>query len=256
MKKLLSLLCLLLAGAAYLSAQNVVSGTVTDRDGNPIPGAKVNIVGGTESVITELDGTFRLETQTPAKKVQVVYAGMQPKTQRVKPDMVVKLSNTGWWNGKPENYDWIISAQGMFIEKGAKNPSFGLMIGRVKKLGWYVKGVYNVPNETTGQYYDINSVLHSAWTTGKEKRTFIAVTAGMLIRLGCPIHLYVGGGAFERVIGWQVSNGEYWRHKYLSYSGYAAEAGLMIRINKLAINGGVMYATEHIIANIGLGLTF
>ena len=57
MKKLLFSLALLLS-AFQLMAQNVVKGTVTDKDGNPIPGVKVEIKGGTESTITDLDGTF------------------------------------------------------------------------------------------------------------------------------------------------------------------------------------------------------
>ncbi len=76
MKKLLLLgLLPLSCAASHLSAQNTVSGTVTDKKGNPIPGAKVEIKGGTESTITELDGTFTLETKIPAQKVKVYYCG-------------------------------------------------------------------------------------------------------------------------------------------------------------------------------------
>lgn len=48
MKKLLLLSFFLSLGGFYLSAQNTVSGIVTDKKGNPIPGAKVEIKGGTE----------------------------------------------------------------------------------------------------------------------------------------------------------------------------------------------------------------
>lgn len=82
---------LLLAGFAGMSAQNVVSGKVIDNEGNAIPGAKIEVVGSTESTITELDGTFRLETQRPAGKVKAFYVGMQTKVQAVKPDMLIKL---------------------------------------------------------------------------------------------------------------------------------------------------------------------
>ena len=71
MKKASIIIFMLWVSAFYASAQNVVTGTVTDRDGNPIPGAKVVVAGGTESVITELDGTFRLESQTPVRKIEV-----------------------------------------------------------------------------------------------------------------------------------------------------------------------------------------
>lgn len=100
MKKLLLSGILLLAGVTGVSAQNVVNGTVIDNEGNPIPGAKIEVVGSTESTITELDGTFRLETQTPARKVKALYVGMQSKTQAVKPNLLIKLqpanSRIGW----------------------------------------------------------------------------------------------------------------------------------------------------------------
>lgn len=67
MKKIF-LFALLLSAGISLSAQNTVSGTVTDKKGNPIPGAKVEIKGGTESTITELDGTFTLESKILAKR--------------------------------------------------------------------------------------------------------------------------------------------------------------------------------------------
>lgn len=101
MKKLFLSGILLLAGTMTLSAQNVVNGTVVDKDRNPIPGAKVEIVGSPESTITELDGTFRLETQAPARKVKVRYVGMQSKTQAVEPNMLVTLTSSKiMWNIK------------------------------------------------------------------------------------------------------------------------------------------------------------
>lgn len=64
MKKLLLLGFFLLLCSLYLSAQNTVSGTVTDKKGNPIPGAKVEIKGGTESTITELMVRLRWKQNT------------------------------------------------------------------------------------------------------------------------------------------------------------------------------------------------
>lgn len=101
MKKLFLSSILLLAGSMTLFAQNVINGTVVDKDKNPVPGAKVEVVGSTESTITELDGTFRLETQSPARKVKVRYVGMQSKTQEVEPNMLVTLTSSKiTWNVK------------------------------------------------------------------------------------------------------------------------------------------------------------
>lgn len=261
MKKLLCILCLLLASVTYASAQNVVSGTVTDHNGNPIPGAKIEIVGSTESAITELDGTFRLEIQRPAKKVQVFYAGMQTKTQTIRPDMIIKLSETSWWNAKPEKYSWLINVQGAFPENGVKNPSFGLMLGRVKTLGWYVKGVYSPAQSTDGDYvdYPADSDLISYWTTGKDKRSFYAATAGILVRLQCPVHLYAGAGYANRKVAWQLADETYAKHTEYSYSGVALDYGLMLKIGKFSVNGGVLMSLAdgcEFIGNVGIGVCF
>lgn len=260
MKKLISFLCLLLASAAWVSAQNVVTGTVTDRDGNPIPGAKVSIVESTESVITELDGTFRIETEQTVREVQVVYAGMQGKVQAYKPGMVVKLAKTTWWNTEPEKYSWLISVQGAFPESGVKNPSFGLMVGRVKTLGWYVKGVY-APSESTDCDYD-----RPYWTTGEDKRSFYAATAGALVRLGCPVHAYVGAGYAKRSVAWELADGAYadYSSDFMddasgSYSGVALDYGLMLRFGKFSVNGGVIMSLAdgcNFIGNFGIGVCF
>lgn len=261
MKKLLLSLILLLS-ACNLLAQNIVKGTVVDKDGNPIPGVKVEIKDGTESTITELDGTFVLQTANPAKKVTVHYAGMQSKDQKIKPDMVIKMSTSNWWNTKPDEYSWIISVQGAFPEDGVKNPSIGLMVGRVKNFGWYLKGVYSKGESTDCDYvsYPEESDLVSYWTTGKDKRSFYAVTAGILFRLGCPIHVYAGAGYANRQVAWQLADGAYAKQLDYSYDGVVADYGLMLQLGKFSINGGVlMNCTDNgceFVGNVGIGVCF
>lgn len=251
MKKLLLSLILLLS-VCNLLAQNIVKGTVVDKDGNPIPGVKVQIKDGTESTITELDGTFVLETANPAKKVTVHYAGMQSKDQKVKPDMIIKMSTSNWWNTKPDKYSWIISVQGAFPEEGVKNPSIGLMVGRVKNFGWYLKGVYSKGESTDCDY------APQYWTTGNDKRSFYAATAGIIARMKSPIHLYCGAGYVNRNVAWELSDGAYAKHTEYTYSGLAVDCGLMIKLGKIAINGGTMYSIDggEFVGNFGIGYCF
>ncbi len=261
MKKSAIVICLLWAGACFAQAQNVVSGTVTDRQGNPVPGAKVVIAGGTESVITELDGTFRLESQDPAKKVQVFYSGMQPKKQTVKPDMVIRLSRTNLWNRKPDKAGWLVGVQAAFPEPGVSNSSFGLMLGRVKNFGWYVKGVYSPAASTDIDYvaYPDDSDLISYWTTGQDKRSFYSVSAGLAARLHCPVHLYLGAGYADRKVAWQLADGTYARNTDYSYSGVALDYGLMLRLGKFTVNGGTIMCIAdgfNFVGNVGVGVCF
>lgn len=263
MKKLLSFFCLL-ASVVYVSAQNVIGGTVIDHDGNPIPGAKVVIVGSTESIITDLDGTFRLETKKAVKKVQVFYVGMQTKVQVVKSGMVVKLSKTNWWNSEPQKYSWFFNAQGAFPENSVKNPSFGLMLGQVKTFGWFIKGVYSSVKSTDGiyeSYLEFGDIedRNNYWTTGKDKRSFYAATAGVLIRLHCPIHLYSGAGYANRKVAWELADGTYTKNTEYSYSSVVLDYGLMLRLGKLSLNGGVLMSLANgckFTGNAGIGICF
>lgn len=43
-------------------AQNSISGTVVDKDGRPLPGVKIEIPGSREMVLSDLDGTFTINT--------------------------------------------------------------------------------------------------------------------------------------------------------------------------------------------------
>ena len=259
MKKLLFSLALLLS-AFQLTAQNVVKGTVTDKDGNPIPGVKVEIKGGTESTITELDGTFVLETANPAKKVTVHYAGMQSKDQKIKPDMVIKMHNTNWWNAHPDKYRWFVGAQVAIPEKSDVKPAFGIMAGRVKNYGWYIKGVYSKLPSTTGVHSE-SSVQDYYWTTGKVNHGMWYVTGGVIARLWSPIHVYAGAGYMERKVSWELLNGENYEYCPDSYSGVVFDLGLMLKVNKLFVNAGVSTETSSdyspsFIGNFGIGMFF
>ena len=256
MKKALMLLCLSLASFSYVAAQHVAQGTVVDADGNPIPGVKVEIKGSTVSTLTELDGTFELQSETPFKKVRLMYSGMQPKVAKVKPDRVIKLHTTSWWTRKPNKYSWIISPQVVFPESKVSHPSFGLMVARVKEFGFYGKIVYS-PSENCIEKGDYRPL----WFTGKDKRSYSAVTAGLIYRLKCPIHLYAGGGYVDRQVCGQLLNGTYYRDDYLnSYKGLVFELGLLLRYGSFSLSGGLIDRPYHfsgrLAANFGIGFSF
>lgn len=253
MNRLYSLICVLILSIACLSAQNVITGTVTDSEGNPVPGAKVTVVNGTESAITELDGTFRIETKFPAKEIMVYYVGMQTVKMAVKKDMTVKLTKTNWWNKIPDSYSWFVSLQGVFPESGMKKPAFGVMAGRVKNIGWYLKGVYNGNAATDGTYKE------QYWTTGEYKKSYYAFTGGVIVRLNCALHAYGGVGYSDRSVGWQVANGEYLKHPEYDYSGFTIDYGLMLRLNRIVVNAGLVSCAcdgLKFAGNIGVGVSF
>ena len=73
---------LLLGMGAY--AQTVVSGTVTDTNGEPVPGANIVIVGKAIGTTTDFDGNFSLETsEMPPFDLRITSIGYTEGSARV-----------------------------------------------------------------------------------------------------------------------------------------------------------------------------
>lgn len=228
-------------------------GKVVDGKDNPLPGALVEEVGGTQSVITELDGTFDIQALKNSSRVRASYAGMQSKTKTTKSGMTIKLANNGWINEGPEHYEWIATLQAAFPEGGFSHPSFGAMFGRVKDFGWYVKGVYRPVKSTDGDY------TSGRWTTGESKRSYWAATAGAIVRVKGPFHFYVGGGYVDRKVAWELADGSYAKNTDLSYNGATLDYGLMFKMNHIVITGGAMTNLSgdcHFTGSVGVGISF
>ncbi len=75
----------------------VVKGTVTDPDGEPLIGARVEIKGTKVTVITDVNGEFRLDAD-PKQSITVSYIGYSPATypvgDRTSFDVVLQPSST------------------------------------------------------------------------------------------------------------------------------------------------------------------
>ena len=65
-------------------AQNTITGSVTDRNNQSIPGANVVVVGTQDGVSTDFDGTFKLNTAAkPPFAIKVSAVGFETKTINV-----------------------------------------------------------------------------------------------------------------------------------------------------------------------------
>ena len=121
-KKLVLLGAGLLLTAATASAQQHVTGKVTDSHGEPIMGATVRVAGTKIITTTNANGTFKL-TNVPAsaKKIQVSYIGMESKTLDVAGNVEVVLKDN-------ELGEVVVVGYGT----GQK---LGTVVGSVKKVG-------------------------------------------------------------------------------------------------------------------------
>ena len=95
-KLLVSLLCL--GAAVALSAQNVVSGVVTDETGEPLIGAGVFVEGTSIGTVTGLDGDYTLTVPADAVNLVFSFLGLTDQTVpiggRSKIDVILSADQT------------------------------------------------------------------------------------------------------------------------------------------------------------------
>ena len=270
MKKLLSLI-LFFATTFVASAQGVVSGTVVDKKGNPVSGAKVAVVGSTESCMTDLDGVFSMSIPSAASKVRIQYVGMRSQTSRIQPEMMVTLREENFWNRRRGGMCWMVSPQVAFPQNlRYDNPAYGLSIGQMSGGGWYIKGVYSPFLMTKGSFSLADAGQY--WTTGKEQVGYYAITFGGIVRLAGPISGYLGIGHSSRIVAWEMASGDYYINEDYSYRGFydeanhtsvgwTADAGIMLCLKRFTLNAGAMlYLCEpgfmNYVLNAGVGYCF
>jgi len=87
----LTMLLTLFCGVLQVKAQNrQISGTVTDENGDPIPGVTVLVEGTTAGTITDLDGKYHLSVNEGAKLV-FSYIGYETMTMPASNNLTVAL---------------------------------------------------------------------------------------------------------------------------------------------------------------------
>ena len=81
MKKLLTLI--IVFASTLIWAQTKVSGTVTDTDGQPLPGANI-VLDGSTGTVSDFDGNFSLSTdQQPPFSLNISSVGFESATVEV-----------------------------------------------------------------------------------------------------------------------------------------------------------------------------
>ncbi|MCS2900228.1 carboxypeptidase-like regulatory domain-containing protein [Bacteroides thetaiotaomicron] len=89
--KMLLLIAFLLIGMV-VSAQNLVTGVVTDTGGTPLPGVNIMLLNGQSNygVVTNLDGQFKIDVPNNST-IEVSYVGFITQTIKVKGGQRLKI---------------------------------------------------------------------------------------------------------------------------------------------------------------------
>lgn len=162
MKRALIVLCFCILWLSDIMAQEIVTGTVVDSKNEPVPGVRVEIVGRTETTTTDIDGKFRIELPSPAKKIRFTYLGYKPIEKSIKPYMLVKLGHG--WGGKTSGYRGFFEITGGVGFGGKVNVYGGdcavTDIGSPIVFGWNMTHGYQINrNLFAGLGFGVNAAM-------------------------------------------------------------------------------------------------
>lgn len=145
--------------------------------------------------------------------------------------------------------------------------SYGLMVGLVKKWGWYLKAKYNFKNqETSAECTNASTNIEGTpmWFTGEAIGSRLAITTGAMYRLANPLYLYAGTGYGYKKLAWEMAQGETGTHSDQwaenvdeTFNGIETDLGLVLRAKNFAITAGVQCNSfKYFEATVGLGIMF
>ena len=140
------------------------------------------------------------------------------------------------------------------------NLSYGIMIGTVKKTGFYLKARTNFKFVSSSYNCNGNGVLESGgkiWSNGIEERSRFVMTGGMLFHLNNRLYPYLGAGYGSKQLYLQDIQEKWANVTDLSYKGVSLEAGLLFKFNKMVVSTSVCNtAFKYTEGEIGFGFIF
>lgn len=211
---------LLVVGAsisAFAQTNRVYKGAVIDKNGNLMPGARVQATDGTEETVTDADGSFTLEAPVTLKSVTVTYPGMSTAKKSVKnnPDEVVVEMSTH------QQTQWFAGVVGGYCFEDYEVAHLGIMGGKKGFWGYYAKFMLDI-TKPKGHGYD-DTDCGSGFT----------ITAGGIKSIIHNFYVYFGGGynlGYDRSYNYD-SQGS-WR-TWHTESGIAADFGFMYTVTDM-----------------------
>ena len=142
--------------------------------------------------------------------------------------------------------------------------SYGLMVGVVKKTGWYVKAKYDFKSpEITSEDCNNEGFNPSGvplWFTGETAATRLAITGGLMHRIAKPLYLFWGAGYGYRNVAWQLADSydDNWaQNTDQTFHGVEVDLGLVLRAKNIAFLAGAQTNSfKYFEATLGIGIMF
>lgn len=137
--------------------------------------------------------------------------------------------------------------------------SYGAMLGFVKKVGGYAKFRSDFSSVTPSYECASDGTFDGGlfWASGRQKKSRMQATAGVLFRISKSVYPYVGAGYGSRGVYWEDQSGSWAQVADYSCKGVAAEAGMIFRLGPVAVSAGMSTtAFKYCEAEVGIGVMF
>lgn len=138
--------------------------------------------------------------------------------------------------------------------------SYGFMFGMVKKYGWYVKARSDFNSQSSTYNCTSTGEIEGGghiWTDGASKKSRLVITAGVMLRASRWCYPYVGVGYGSRALYLKDFQGDWAKVTDKSCTGLALDAGLAVKLGKIAVTLGVNNtAFEYTETEVGIGVMF
>ena len=204
MKKII-FIALMLGIAFPIMAQNTreIKGTAIDKNGNPLPGVRIEATGGAENTVTDADGTFTIEVSRYLKSLTATYPGMKTKKLRLLSD----TNNILCEMREEPSLRWFVNGMGSFTVAPKFIGEGGVMFGQMGNWGWFLKGLVGASPDSYGHIFGSASV-------------------GAIKRIVKPMYIYLGAG-FGSASRYYPYYGNY---DYYYYGGICVDLGFIFNI--------------------------
>ena len=143
------------------------------------------------------------------------------------------------------------------------NLAYGFMAGwgSNKVFGGYAKGVFggDMDSYTHGTMNSTEGCFGAIPGRNTPVRfRYNALTAGVLVRMACPLHLYTGiGTSWRKVVYGDAISGDQYYITDMSAPKFAIDIGLMWKMKWLNVSVGSIYTPKiGFTGNIGVGVCF
>ena len=158
--------------------------------------------------------------------------------------------------GKPSMRFFAMLNAGYSFDSGF---NAGLSFGQIGQFGWYGKAMttFSFPKNSEFESDENGMVDGMLPAYSGKSSTFKAYgIAGLTVRLGAPVFLMAGVGYGARVYDWETTDGRWVKNTPGSYSGLAIDAGVMTKINNIAISFGATLVSGKVDLSLGVGYVF